>query len=234
MIISINYAIFAVALFFSLRLFRSNLIYRDAATHLLLFSVAALLGGLAHHIVEQQALLKMVVEHINPGLPPHFQVSPLAHIYLRIWFATYITIGLTEYYFMRVFLHPVAEQLGLGWVKKLLKLSLFGFCVSAFFLIEYSLVITYHLVTHSLVAGFSLYLILGKGLKVFYHLLFLVLFNLAAGGIWALMASQLLPTGPLHYNDWYHLLIIGFILYLYWALTRGGLVQALKRIKLTV
>ncbi len=105
------------------------------------------------------------------------------------------------------------------------------FCAASLLVSQYSLVVTFHLLTHLLVIGFSLYLIFVQGLRLFWQLIALVTLNLLAGGVWSLMALGTLPTGPLHYNDWYHIIILVFLLYLHRVLTKGGLVDALHTLQ---
>lgn len=227
MLISLNYAIFALAIALSLDLFRRPQRYREAAIHMLLFAIAALLGGLAHHMDAEQAQVSRWLHSLNTELPRHSRVGSFHNVYLRVWLATFFAIGLTEYYFMRIFLHPLAERYGFHWVKGCLVLSLALFCVASLLISQYSLVVVFHLLTHLLVIGFSLYLIFVQGLKLFWLLIALVALNLAAGGIWSLMALGDIPTGPLHYNDWYHLIIMVFLVFLHQVLTRGKLVDTL-------
>ncbi|RLT98085.1 DUF6962 family protein [Ketobacter sp.] len=227
MLISLNYAIFALALCLSLDLFRRPSRFREAATHMALFAVAALLGGFAHHMEAEQSAVNQVIAGLNQWLPDHSRVGSFHNVYLRVWLATFFAIGLTEYYFMRIFLHPLADRYGFRWVKSGLVASLLLFCAASLLISQYSLVVVFHLFTHLLVIGFSLYLIFAQGLRLFWQLIALVTLNLVAGGVWSLMALGSLPTGPLHYNDWYHLIILVFLVYLHWVLTRGGLVDAL-------
>lgn len=227
MIISLNYAIFGVAILASADTHRRGSQYKDAATHLFLLGLAALLGGLTHHIEQVPELLKTTLAAINAELPPVFAFDNLYAIHTRLWFATFVAIGLTEYYFLRIFLHPIAERLGYKWIKPLLVCSLILFVLFAFFIRAYSLVVIFHLFTHLFVIGFALYLIAKKGLKVLWHLVGLAVFNLAAGAIWSAMMVNAIPTFSLHSNDWYHIFIIAFIVYLHWALTHGGLVSSL-------
>lgn len=231
MLISLNYAIFALAMALSLDLFRRPQRYREAAIHMSLFAIAALLGGLAHHMDAEQMLVNRWIHEVNGMLPPHSRVGSFNNVYLRVWLATFFAIGLTEYYFMRIFLHPLADRYGLGWVKGCLVLSLVAFCSASLLISQYSLVVIFHLLTHVLVIGFALFLIFSKGLKLFWQLIFLVALNLAAGGIWSLMALGDIPTGPLHYNDWYHIIIMVFLLYLHRVLTKGKLVDTLASLK---
>lgn len=231
MLISLNYAIFAMALFASFDLFRRGADFRSGSMHFLLFAFAALFGGVAHHMqLEKQAVIQFIY-HGNQWLNPEFALSSFKYIYVRIWLITFLLIGFAEYYFMRVFLHPVAERFQFSWLKRLLVASLVVFSICSLIFSAYSIVVVYHLFTHVLVIGFSLYLIINKGLQTFWLLIAMVGVNLLAGAIWALMASKQIPTGPLHYNDWYHLIIMVFIVALHWVLTKGGLIRALKSMK---
>lgn len=231
MLISLNYAIFALAMALSLDLFRRPARYREAAIHMSLFAIAALLGGFAHHMDAEQLRISQWIHDINRQLPSHFRIGSFSNVFLRVWLATFLAIGLTEYYFMRIFLHPLAERYGLGWIKGCLVASLALFSSASLLISQYSLVVVFHLFTHVLVIGFSLYLIFAKGMKLFWQLIFLVSLNLVAGGVWSLMAVGDLPTGPLHYNDWYHIIILVFLLYLHRVLTKGKLVDTLANLQ---
>ena len=231
MLISLNYAIFGLALLLSLDLFRRPPAYREAATHLMLFALAALFGGFAHHMEMHETDIIRWIANTNATMPEYFKVSSFNYVYIRVWLGTFLLIGLTEYYFMRIFLHPLADQYQLHWIKIALLTSLCLFSLATFLFGEYSLVVLYHLMTHLLVIGFSLYLIFQKGMKAFWQLIALATLNLIAGGIWSLMAVGEMPTGPLHYNDWYHIIILVFVVYLHWTMTRGGLVMALTHLR---
>lgn len=229
MIISLNYAIFGIALLASIDTYRRGSAYKDAAIHLFLLGMAALLGGLTHHMELAPELVKTTVASLNTQFPTVFNIDHPYAIHTRLWFATFVAIGLTEYYFLRIFLHPVAEQMGYRWIKPLLITSLVLFVLFAFLIRAYALVVIFHLFTHLFVIGFALYLIVQKHLKILWHLIGLAAFNLAAGALWSAMMVNALPTFSLHSNDWYHLFIIAFIGYLHWALTRGGLVLGLAQ-----
>lgn len=230
MLISLNYAIFALALLGSIDLFRKQAAYRTAATHLLLFAFAALFGGLAHHMQLERSFTIQFFNSISQHLPTTFKVSSFQYVYVRTWLVTFILIGFTEYYFMRIFLYPIANRYQYNWVKPTLLSSLIIFSLSTLIFSEYAIVVVYHLFTHVLVIALSLYLIFSKGLTEFWVLIALVSLNLIAGAIWSLMAIGTIPTGALHYNDWYHLIIIVFIWFLHWSLTKGGLIKALEKV----
>ena len=227
MLISLNYAIFALAIALSLDLYRRPERYREAARHMLLFAIAALLGGLAHHMEAEEAHVNRWLMSLNDTLPRYFRTGSFHNVYLRVWLATFFAIGLTEYYFMRIFLHPLADRYGFQWLKGCLVVSLILFSAASLLISQYSLVVMFHLLTHLLVIGFSLYLILVQGLRLFWLLIGLVTLNLAAGAIWSLMALGSISTGPFHYNDWYHLIILLFLVLLHQVLTRGRLVDTL-------
>ena len=157
MMISLNYAIFALAMYLSVDLFRRPLRYREAATHMALFSIAALLGGFAHHMEIERSVVNRFLFELNQLLPGHSQAGSFHNVFLRVWLATFFAIGLTEYYFMRIFLHPLADRYGFRWVKSCLVISLLLFCCASLLVSQYSLVVVFHLFTHLLVIGFSLY-----------------------------------------------------------------------------
>ena len=230
MIIALNYLIFLFAILLSADLFRRPRLYQDAAIHLSLFAIAALLGGLAHHLAIEKTTLQHWIEHFNIGVPFYFQISTLTRIETRVWLMTFLLVGLTEYYFMRIFLHPVAENLKLPWIKKILFASLIVFACTSLLFGDYAIVVTYHLITHTTVIVFSLYLIISKSLQSLWWLIGLTLFNLTTGAIWALMALSLIPSGPLHYNDWYHLAILLFLFFLHQTITQGSLITTLAKI----
>jgi len=230
MIISLNYAIFALAFALSLDLFRRDSNYRNAATQLMLFALAALFGGIAHFIQLENNALNHFLNFGNQLLPKGYEISSLETIFDRVWFVTFILIGLTEYYFMRIFLYPLSDAYGYTWIKPLLMGSLIVYSLATLLIGEYSLVVTYHLFTHTLVIGFSLYLIFKQGISVFWTLILLVVLNLLAGVVWGFMALGKIPTGPLHYNDWYHIILLIFLVFLHWSLTKGGLVAGLQSI----
>ncbi|GAA6134078.1 hypothetical protein NBRC116188_08670 [Oceaniserpentilla sp. 4NH20-0058] len=231
MLISLNYAIFAMALVASFDLFRRDARFKSGAIHFLLFSLAALFGGIAHHMQLEKPEVIQFIRHINLELNREFHMSSFKYVYIRVWLVTFMLIGLTEYYFMKVFLYPVAERFSFNWLKKSLMISLIVFMLCSLLFSSYSIVVVYHVFTHLLVIGFSLYLIFKKDLKIFWLLIAMVCVNLLAGGIWALMANGSIPSGLLHYNDWYHLIIMLFIVALHWALTKGGLIQTLEKLK---
>jgi len=228
MLISLNYAITTLALIFSADLFRRDTEYRDAATHLLLFAFAALFGGFAHHIQLEFQDLNQILININQFLPQYLKISSIQLVYIRVWLVTFLLIGLTEYYFMRIFLYPLANRFGYTWIKPLLKGSLILFSLVTLLFSEYSLVVLYHLFTHLFVIGFSLYIIRTHQVTYLWILIALGVLNLLAGGIWSLMAVGSIATGSLHYNDWYHIILLVFLWILHWSLTRGGLVTALN------
>lgn len=231
MLISLNYAIFLLAILASFDLFRQSIEYRNGAKHLLLFSLAALFGGFAHHMQLERSAVMHFIYAVNQVLPENLNLSSFKYIYIRVWLITFLLIGLTEYYFMRIFLYPVAQQFHITWIKPLLLSSLLIFSMASMIFSDYSIVVIYHVFTHILVIGFSLYLIFAKKLTVFWVLIALVSLNLLAGGVWSLMALGTIPSGSLHYNDWYHIIILVFIVCLHWSLTKGGLVKGLNQLK---
>ena len=83
MLISLNYAIFALAMYLSLDLFRRPRQFREAATHMALFAIAALLGGFAHHMEAEQAAVNRFIFEVNQFLPDHSQVGSFHNVFLR-------------------------------------------------------------------------------------------------------------------------------------------------------
>jgi hypothetical protein len=230
MLISLNYLLFVMAVVVAVLMFRGGPAYRSAAIHMSLFSFAALMGGLAHQIERDSEFLRSLIAEANEYLPRHLELGDLHDTRVRVWLVTLISTGATEYYFMHIFLHPVAKGLGKIAFLRAVQVSFVTFCVAAMLTFDYAIVVVFHLASHLVVGGFAIWLIHIYKLPVFYWLLGLLAYNLAAGGSWALMGLDILPTGPLHHNDWYHLALIGFVILLHQLMTRGQLAETLGRL----
>ncbi len=192
-----------------------------------LFCLATFFGGMTHAVEANVPLLKHFIDDINSNLPSYLNLGSARDLFIRLWFLTFIFIGATEYYFMHIFLHPAAQALNLGGMIRFIQGVFLVFCLSAIFTYDYAVVLIFHLFSHFVVIAFSLYLVFQRGLQIYLWLVGLCLFNLAAGGLWALMGLHWISSLGLHPNDWYHLSLMAFVLCLHALLTRGRLVSRL-------
>lgn len=225
--IELNYLIALEALIASILLFRKSQDYRMSAYHMLFIFFAALLGGFHHHLNLRWYDIMEFVNRMNLLLPTFMDPFNLEHFSVRLWFLTYVSIGLTEYSFMAIFLYPVIEKTGWMSIKLYLKSMLAIFIVISLFTGEYLGVVSFHVVSHVIMIVFSVFIIVKYQIRSGYYLLIGCIFNLVIGVLQQVMANGIIPSGPLHHNDWYHILIIGFVLFLYYIITKGGLIEDL-------
>lgn len=228
MMVSLNYAITLLAYGCAVVLYRQGEKYHNAVFFMCFFGSAALMGGLVHHLqIHGMERAETLVANSNQSLPGFISPLNLEQIIGRMWFVTMVFIGFAEYYFVYLFVQPLVTG-RLQWFIYYLKLMLALFCLGMVIFNEYFLVVAFHLVTHVIIMGFALVMYRKYTSVAFIYLLLLVIFNLIAGLLQQLMANKLIPTGPLHYNDWYHILIIVFVVFLQWLLTRGRLIETLE------
>jgi hypothetical protein len=193
-----------------------------------LFSAAAFFGGIAHQIDMERTAIGEAIASANGPIPEHLRIGDLGDIYVRVWFVTLLCVGATEYYFMHIFLHPLARALGKTGYLRVVQASFVLFCLATLLTYDYAIVIVFHVMSHLVVIGIAVWLIRAHGLSAYYALIGLCVYNLGTGLMWAMMGLDRLPDGPLHYNDWYHLALIGFVVALHQLLTRFKLAERLE------
>src|SRR5262249_42307154 len=158
-----------------------------ASIHMFLFSFAALMGGFAHQINQDNAAIAKAITAIDAHLPLHLRIGSVSDLYVRVWLVTLLSAGATEYYFMHIFLHPVAKRLGKVGFLRTVQVTFLAFCIASMLTYDYSIVVVFHVVSHVVVAGFAIWLIAVHKLRIFYALLGLLAYNLIAGGLWVFM-----------------------------------------------
>lgn len=233
MLLSLNYALFLLALYLGFDLKRRGPLYKSASLHMFCFATAALLGGFCHQLDRSFGEMSAFITETNTHLHSQLKIGTSMDLRVRLWFLTLLSIGATEYYFMHIFLHPVAVATRKMWLIRTIQTLFAIFCLACVFTYDYPLVVVFHTVSHLIVIGFSIYLIFRLNLKVFGWLIGLCIYNLGAGILWSLQGLRLLSSGPLHHNDWYHVAMMGFVLLLHAVLTRTELVSPLHKSRLS-
>lgn len=232
MIISLNYLIAITAFIGSFFLARKGELYNNAKRFLFFFGFAALIGGFVHNIKLRYVEATEFVNHINMLLP-HFLIPlQLDLIIARLWFIAIECIGFAEFYFMFLFLDPVIQD-KFAFIKTYLKCALAIYIVLTILSTQYFFVVAFHCFTHIIIITFSLYLYCEYKISAFLLLALLACYNILIGIMQQLMNYQIIPSGPLNYNDWYHIGIIIFVLFLYYLLTKGQLIEKLNQLNLT-
>lgn len=231
MIIEFNYLISVMGFTCSFLLIKKGHIYKDASRFMFFLSVAALLGGFVHHIEQNSAAVSEFIAQVNKHMPSFIDPISLDGIQTRLWFLTIEAIGFAEFYFMYLFIDPILPN-RLSFIKTYLFCALIIFCIVAFITPTYSFVVMFHVFSHLIMICFSLYLIFYRKFYMAGLLILLLIYNLSIGVMQQLMANNVISSGPLHYNDWYHIGTVIFILMLYYLFTKGKLIEKLNAFKI--
>ncbi|CAN5336808.1 hypothetical protein BH10PSE19_BH10PSE19_12750 [soil metagenome] len=231
MIIELNYLIALFAFGAGLLLYGKGKDYMNAAKFMWFFAAAALLGGIVHHIELRSNELTTIMAVINTKLPCFLTPLQFDLTKERLWYVTVEAIGFAEFYFMFLFIEPVLDE-NLHFVKRYLQciLGIYIF-ITTIISTQYFFVVVFHLFSHSIIICFALYMYFRYKIKSYLLLVALIVYNLMLGVMQQLMSYKILATGSLHYNDWYHIGLIFFIVFLFAALTRGKLVEDLQRVR---
>lgn len=145
----------------------------------------------------------------------------------RMWFVTMIFIGFTEYFFVYLFVKPIAY----GNMQKVilyLKVVLVIYSLGMIVINDCFLVVAFHTISNLVVIVIGLTLYARYREVCFLYMGGLICINILAGILQQLMKANIVPVGPLNHNDWYHMLIIAFIVLLYILLTKGKLIERLN------
>lgn len=229
MIIEFNYAISLVAFLSCYSLSKKGELYRNATKFMFFFGCAALLGGFVHHMELKETFLNQLIAQINVKLPHYFEPIQLNLITTRLWYFTIEAIGFAEFYFMWLFMDPIIKDRH-AFIKTYLRLALFVFVVVTTISSQYIFVVIFHIFSHVTIILFALYIYLSNKIKEMLILIALVIYNLVIGVIQQLMSTGLVSSGPLHYNDWYHIGVILFVIFLYFLFTKTSLIENLNKI----
>lgn len=227
MIISFNYLIAAVAFFSSFLLSKKGRLYTNATRFMFFLGFAAFVGGLVHHIELEYGTLTQILNKVNLVLPRFLDPLQLDMINNRLWFIAIECIGFAEFYFMFLFIDPVIHG-RFEFIKTYLKCALALYVIITIISTQYFFVVAFHVISHIVIISFSLFMYFRYKVTSFLLLVFLALYNLIIGIIQQLMNYQVIPSGPLHYNDWYHIGAILFIVFLHIILTKGKLIENLN------
>jgi len=230
MLISLNYLITGGAYLSCCLLRRHGVNYSKAARFMFFFGTAALLGGLVHHLERYEEPVVQFIQAVNAQLPGFVKPFAFDMILNRLWFITILCIGFAEFYFVYLFVEPIVDA-RLAFMKTWVKIALGTYCFITLFSTQYLVVVVFHVFSHVIIIAFSLYMFLARNVTQLLLLAFLALYNLAIGIMQQMMNHGALPTGPLHYNDWYHIGIIVFIAAMHMILTRGRLIESLAAMK---
>lgn len=230
MIIQLNYLISFIAFLSCLILFKKGSLYLNASKFMFFLGFASLLGGFVHNIVLDQVSLEHLISNINAVLPHYVQPIQLDLIGARLWYIAMLSIGFTEFYFMFLFMEPITKG-HLSIIIVYLYIALGVFIVLATISSQYLFVVAFHVCSHIIIIAFSLYIYFVKRIKEMLFLIILACYNLTIGVIQQLMSTKILPSGPLHFNDWYHIGIIIFIIGLHLIFTKTNLIKNLNNIQ---
>lgn len=226
MIISLNYLIAAIALIAGFLLTKKGILYKNSARFMFFLAFAALIGGFVHHIELKESEVAQAIALINSNLPAFLNPLQLNLIQDRLWFVTIECIGFAEFYFMYLFIDPVMSKH--SFIRTYLKFALGIYVIATLISAQYSFVILFHVFSHLVIISFTLYMYVKHKVTPFLFLALLAFYNLLIGIMQQLMNYKILPTDGLHYNDWYHIGVIFFIVALYIILTKGKLIEKLN------
>ena len=190
-------------------------------------ATASLLGGLVHQSELDSATVHSLIDFLNTKMPSFLDPLSYDEIHTRLWFVSMQAIGLTEFYFLFLFIEPIAYG-KLAIVRTWLKISLFIFFVVTLISSQYFFIVSLHVFTNSIAIIISLIIYFTQRIKPILLLSVIAGYNIMIGVMQQLMMHGILPTGPLHYNDWYHIALILMIVLIHWALTRGHLIESLQ------
>ena len=227
MLITLNYLISVFAYFFAFLLSKKGAIYKNARLYLLFLATAALLGGITHSIEKYHHHVSLFVQQINDHLPTFIESLKLQAIDDRIWYLTVVAIGFVEFFFIYIFIEPIAKK-QFGFLKQYLKTALAFYLLITIISDQYFWVVVFHVLSHTSIIILSTVLYFLKKKTSFLLLAGLVAYNLSIGIIQQLMSIGIMSSGPLHYNDWYHIGVIFFVCFTYALFIKTNLIQDLS------
>lgn len=229
MIITLNYLIAAMAFLAAFLLKKRGSEYMNSSRFMFFLGFAALLGGFVHHMEQQETALTSFIPFINTKLPSFFEPLDFNLIKTRLWYIAIVSIGFAEFYFMFLFIDPLIKG-KFEFIKTYLKIALGIYLVITLISAQYLFVVAFHIFSHVFIICFALYCYLKDKITAFLWLAILAGYNLAIGIMQQLMANNIIATGHLNYNDWYHLGVIIFVIFLYFLFTKGKLIEKLNHL----
>jgi len=229
MYVSFNFLISIVAFTCAFFLYRKTSKYHNVVGFMIFFGIAAGIGGIVHAIeLYEMDALKNFSNWINSTFHSVLskKESPQA-ILERLWLITIMGIGFSEYYFMCIFLEPLMKE-KLIFIKYFLRASLILYLAAVAISSQYVTVVAYHTLSHVVVIIFTIYLIIKHNTMTYLALLGLLILNLGSGLMQQLMKNGVIPTGPLNYNDWYHISISFLLAATYFLVTKGKIIEHIE------
>lgn len=229
MIVSLNFIISLVAFWLAYRAYQHGHSFLTFSLFLVFVGCASLSGGFYHLMAQNPATTQSVIAGINHYLPQAIQIS-LSQLKIRLWYVTVVLIGFSECLFFFL-LSPVFCG-KLKYIEYYFLFMLGVFMLANLLVDHYIVVVSFHVLTQGIFILLSLYLYLKYRQTRILWLPLLALYNIISGVMQQLMMRGYVPTGHLlHYNDWYHLSIIGFLFLAYFVMVSQGVTKLLEAIQ---
>lgn len=229
MIVTLNFIISLVAYVLAYRVYRLGNSYLMFFCFLIFTGCASLAGGCYHAMMQHESLTLSIIAEVNRHIPNVVQIS-LAELKIRLWFITVVLIGFAECFFFFL-LKPVLQ--GRLVYLEYYFLFMLGLYMLVNLLVDhYIVVVSFHVLTQTIFILLSFYFCYKHRQLRFLWLTLLAFYNIIAGVMQQLMMRGYVPTGNvLHYNDWYHLFIIVFLLLAYYAMVTQGVAKQLEAVR---
>ncbi len=225
MIVSLNFVISLVAFCLAIRAYHKGKALFMFSLFLLLVGSASLVGGWYHLMLQNEATSLSIIATINHHLPQLIQIN-FDQLQIRLWYLTVVIIGGAECSFFFL-LKPLLTG-------KLKYLEYYFLCMLGIFMVanllvdHYLVVVSFHVITQTIFIVISFYCYFTSREKRLLWLPLLAFYNIGSGLAQQLMKHGYMPTGPLNYNDWYHLLIIIFLLLCYYVMVTKNVAVILE------
>ncbi len=229
MYVSFNFLISIVAFTCAIFLHRKTSKYHNVVGFMIFFGMAAGIGGIVHAIeLYEMDTLNSFTNWINNTFYSVLSEKVSSQgILSRLWLITVMGIGFSEYYFMWIFFEPLMQGKFI-FIKHFLRASLILYLVAVVISSQYIAVVAFHVYSHVIVIILTIYLIIKHNIMVYISLLGLLILNLGSGLMQQLMKNGVIPIGPLHYNDWYHISISLLLALTYLLVTKGKIIEHIE------
>jgi hypothetical protein len=229
MILSLNFVICFCALFAAITMNRMGYFFRDCARFMFFIAAASFFSGLAETFDVHSLEFSQLIASVNTYLPSYVSPFNWQMIIARLWFVVMLCIGTAEFYFMFIFIGALIHKKYV-FIKTWLRFALISYFLLMMISTQFLFMVMFHMLSHSIIIAFSLFIFYRWRIPQILYLAQAAAYNVGLGVMQQLMAHGVIACGPLHYNDWYHLGVLGFVIVFYYLFTNGGLIESLHKV----
>jgi hypothetical protein len=223
---NIDFLLFALAALLSIRLYYRGPCYLLASRFLLFFGLSTLWGGIAHLLWDHETTVKTYLLELNSHIPSVLPSLKFETMVNNVWYLCLLTLGFCGYYMIMTFVTALQRKPHAYVVPSLLKITAFFYFLIITISSEFIYQALFSLLSHFLVIVCGMIFVYRGQRGAGCLLILLCVYNVGLAVLQQAMALHYIPSGPLSYNDWFHIGLILFVCAFYMLCSRSRLLTS--------